>query len=409
MFLRPLRWLLLAYLLLLSSLTSAAEDQLTQQTLWTTLDQPAIEQTSLVEVTPTGKLRYEHGTSDGKKQQELPLTQIMRWGKWQPLQAGPYVVLHDRSQIRGEVNQWTKEQLSIESLDGLEEIQLPLNSLQELIIQPRLWERLATTINNSVPANQQLLVLSNGDTQTVSITAWQDKQLICQLAGQDIKLPLNQIVAIRFPTPEQAPIVPETSFLVGCRDGSWFHARQLTRQKNRWHCETIAGGKLQVEQAELCALQPLTKQIAYLSDLTPSSYKSIPWLTLTTPAAFDRNVAGGSLRCHGEFFRKGIGLRSAARITYDLNREYSKFETSVGLDDTAGPRGHAIGKVYGDAGDGKWQLLHETQPLTVDQKPQTIRLDVQQCTRISLLVDFGLHGDQDDLVNWLEPRLIRVP
>jgi endo-alpha-N-acetylgalactosaminidase len=145
----------------------------------------------------------------------------------------------------------------------------------------------------------------------------------------------------------------------------------------------------------------------YLSDLKPASYRHIPFLQLTWPYHADRSVAGAALRAGGKLYAKGLGMHSPARITYDLDGPYKRFDAEVAIDAEAGPRGSVVVRVFTDGGDGVWQEKARSEILRGGQPAVPISVDLAGAKRISLLVDFADRGDEQDHVDWLNARLVR--
>jgi hypothetical protein len=156
----------------------------------------------------------------------------------------------------------------------------------------------------------------------------------------------------------------------------------------------------------IVALQPIGGDTVYLSDLDDAGYRHIPFLSLAWDYARDRNVSGGPLVADGRLHLKGIGLHSAARITYDLDGEYRAFESELAIDDSTGGRGSVTCRVFVDDGSGKWQLKYESPVIRGGGKPIPVEIDLAGIKRLSLLVDFADRGDVLDHVNWLNARLV---
>ena len=170
-----------------------------------------------------------------------------------------------------------------------------------------------------------------------------------------------QVTAIQF---RHQPIArPRASgaaaLVVGWRDGSRLSASTLVADARQARL-TLAGSRrravtLSAETAAITALQTLGGQAVYLSDLKPVGYKHIPFLQLAWPYQADRNVSGDLLRAGGKLFLKGLGMHSASRLTYDLDRPASRLEAALAIDDRAGGRGSVVFRVFVDTGDGHWE------------------------------------------------------
>ena len=74
----------------------------------------------------------------------------------------------------------------------------------------------------------------------------------------------------------------------------------------------------------------------------------MPYLDLSWPYHNDRNVTGGLLRCGGRLYLKGLGVHSAARLSYALDGRYRRFQAELGIDDSTGGRGSVEFRVLVD-------------------------------------------------------------
>jgi hypothetical protein len=86
-------------------------------------------------------------------------------------------------------------------------------------------------------------------------------------------------------------------------------------------------------------MQPFREQVVYLSDLEPTGYRHVPYLSIEWPYTRNRNVDGEPLVAGGKRYLKGIGMHSASRLTYPLDGKYKRFDASVAIDDSAERRG----------------------------------------------------------------------
>ena len=95
-------------------------------------------------------------------------------------------------------------------------------------------------------------------------------------------------------------------------------------------------------------------------------------------------------------------MHSPARITYDLDGGYRRFDAQVAIDDTAQERGSVLFRVFVDDGSGKWQEAATSEILRGGQTPQALSADLSGAKRISLLVDFADRGDELDYADLAE-------
>ncbi len=347
----------------------------------------------------------------------LPLADLVRWGEWRKVQPGPRVYLHDDGFVGAEVLQITAQNIVADSIEGLGEITMPRAAVRAIVLQPLRWKsEKPIAVKKSGPTEANL-ILVNGDRREGQLAGWEPGALKWQTGAQTLRVPLSSVVAVEFPPlavpaiehPDAAAKSPSTvpRFWLGFKDGSRVLANMIVRDKNHWRIGLAGGGEILAEVDSLVALQPLGGRGVYLSDLPAAGYKSIPWLTTTWDYLRDRNVTGGELRVAGSLALKGLGMHSASRLTYDLDKQYARFAARVGIDDSTAGRGHATARIYGDRGTGAWELLHETPALDGGTAPPDIDVEISGLQRLALVVDFAGDGDAGDHVDWLDARLIK--
>ena len=158
----------------------------------------------------------------------------------------------------------------------------------------------------------------------------------------------------------------------------------------------------------IASIQPLGFGPVYLSDLKPVEYKFTPFLSRKWAYQLDRCVNGGPLQVDSIRFDKGVGLHSRCRLTYELGQRFSGFRAVVDLDDSASRLGHAVCTVELD-GRPTWSsgpLTKTSPPVTVRMSTSARVLDVSNCKRLTIVVDFGARGDIQDHVDFLDAVLI---
>jgi hypothetical protein len=152
---------------------------------------------------------------------------------------------------------------------------------------------------------------------------------------------------------------------------------------------------------DIAALDVHTEHSVYLSDLKESKYIFDPFLDATWPFAVDGNVAEHDLRLAGSTYDKGIGMHSHSRLSYRLSGAYRRFEALVGLDDHDGQRGDVRIRVVADG-----EALLD-RALTSRDGAKSVSLSMEGVRELTLEVDFGHGGDVQDVVNWVEARLVK--
>lgn len=192
--------------------------------------------------------------------------------------------------------------------------------------------------------------------------------------------------------------------LVTLDDGSRFTVREFgIKSGEQFECAAVFGAKLSIAVSRIVSLQILGGGAVYLSDLQPAKYEFTPFLSLKWPLRKDRNSVGGPLRLKGREYAKGLGTHSKCAVSYALNKRYSRFQATVGIDDGAGGKGNALVQVLLD---GKPVLT--STPLLADAAPLVIApIDVSGANLITLFVDYGDLGDVQDHVNWCDALLVQ--
>ena len=101
-------------------------------------------------------------------------------------------------------------------------------------------------------------------------------------------------------------------------------------------------------------------------------------------------------------------MHSPARITYDLDGPYRRFEAEVAIDAEAGRRGSVVFRVFTD--DGRRNVARAGDKRDRPRRRcarADLEVDLTGAKRISLLVDFADRGDELDHADWLNARLVR--
>jgi hypothetical protein len=356
------------------------------------------------------KLRF----ADAGSQREIAGADLAVWGGFvEPahglriLLAGGGLVVLDTVAIKGE--QLRGESQLLGTLD------LPLELIAGIVFRPPFAragdDRLAARIDG-FSGQSDLVLLENADELTGTIASLEEKVLTLQTAdrvGADkVDVETKTVAAVIFnPTLIQKSRPSGLRTLVGFTDGSRVTAIAITANKGSAQIKLIGGTAINCPTDAIAALQLLGGRAVYLSDLKPASYRHIPYLQLSWPFVADRSVLGGQLRAAGMLYAKGLGMHSPARITYDFDRPYRRFETEVAIDAEAGSGGSAVFHVFTDDGSGTWQERATSETLRGGDPPAPLSVDLSGAKRISLLVDFADHGDELDHADWLNARLVR--
>jgi hypothetical protein len=381
----------------------------------------------------------------------LPLADLCWWGRFAESPAQSQILLVDGSLIVADVVSLDKQQLTIDwRLAG--ELKLPLEWVGGILLAPPVDRQQADRLrfqllsnnsrkleskasatgqpdNSEARSDSDRLVLFNGDELSGEIVTMSDSAVKIRTAAGETSIAKEKIAAIALdPSLAAKPDTKQPRVWVGFKDGSRVIASAIAVDAGQVKLATTALPKLAVPAAKLVAIQPLDGRAVYLSDLKPADYQHIPFLDLKWPYRNDRNVLGTQLRAGGRLYLKGLGMHSAARLTYDLDqsrglspfvesseqkgtvpftaRTFRAFAAEAAIDDQTAGHGSAMFRVYTDDGSGNWQLKYESPIVRGGAAPLPVSVDLAGAKRLSLLVDSADHGDEQAHADWLNARLL---
>ncbi len=360
----------------------------------------------------------------GENERVLAFEDLVHWGAFRDREDGPQILLADGGMLHGDVLRITGGDLVIES-DFWSEATIPLTAVRGIVFQPPVTplarDKLSHRIEEADGRTDQLL-LDNGDTLKGVLlgTVGQENQiptaLKIEIQNREVQLSLANVVAVMFnPTLVSATKPKGKAAWLGFRDGSLLFVESVVPKSDRWQLSLPSGVPLETFAEftpdtlwdEVTLVRPLTPRVIYLSDLTPISYKHIPFLETSWPYAADRNVLDGRLRAGGFVYAKGLSMHSASRLAYDLGGSYRRFEAELAIDESSGHRGSVRCRVFVNDADGGWKLAHESPVIRGGDEPTRVSADVSGVQRMVLIVDFADRGDELDRINWLNARLVK--
>ncbi len=379
----------------------------------------------LIAIDAQWQLTFE--TPQGRR--VAPAGGLVCWGDWRQPAHRPIVLLADGGLLVAGVPAVAKGDLICESgLFG--RIALPLERVAGVLFAPpadRLGRDLAIDRIASATGPSDRLLLTNGDELKGSVLSLQDGKIRLRAAagpGPSIReIEVRRVAAVIFnPMLTRRDTTPagdnrRTTFQVvpradnrlrawaGFADGSRLLARGLVHDEKSLAVTSPSGFTWRTSPKELVALQPLGGQATYVSDLKAAKYEPTPYLTLKWPYRADRGVSGGLLRAGGRLYLKGLGVHSAARLTYALDaldEPCRRFEAELAIDDETAGRGSVIFRVLVDD-----QARYTSPTVRGGQVPLPVSVDVAGAKRLDLIVEFADRGDELDHADWLNARLVR--
>jgi hypothetical protein len=341
--------------------------------------------------------------SAGQKRQ-LALADLVAWGACLETKRTPILALADGGLLVADVLSSDKETLPAES-DIFGRLKIPLDALAGVIFRlppalkdrDALFDRIARAQGDS-----DRLLLDNGDELTGLVEKIKEDAVKLNTNVGSVNIDLGRVTAIIF-NPALRRKIPNdsTRTWLGFSDGSRLPATDVRLDSSKMQF-AVAGQTLTTVPKNLVFLQPLSGRAVYLSDLKPSDYRFVPFLDLTWPYHLDRSVTGAWLRAGGVSYLKGIGLHSAARLTYTLDQPYQRFQAELAIDDSAAGGGSVRFRVFVD---GREKFASDT--IRGGMKAVLISVDLSGAKQIDLVVDYADRADVLDHADWLNARLIK--
>ncbi len=363
-------------------------------------------QAKLTSIDAAGVTTFELSTGETQRMQ---LPDICQWGTWAEASAGSQLALVDGSLLVADVLSLDKDSVTVDS-SAAGALKLPLETVAGIIFSPPLGrqrqDELLAKLRSGRGESDKLL-LANGDELEGEIGSADEVNVRVRVAGKELTVAKDKIAAVVLnPALATKPKRDTAVSWIGFQDGSRLLAVSLALEKDDWKFKLLVGPAASVKRDMLAAIAPLKSHAVYLSDLKPAGYQHIPFLTMTWPYKNDFNVLGTQLRAGGQLYLKGLGMHSAARLTYDLEKPYRVLAADLAIDDQTAGRGSVLFRVYIDNGDGTWRLKYDSPIIRGGAAPLGMSVDLAGAKRISLLVDFADRGAEQAHADWLNARLL---
>ena len=340
----------------------------------------------------------------GAERRVLPAAELVQWGSCAEARRGPLVVLADGGLLVAEVFEADNERLSADSdLFGL--VEFPLELLAGVVFRlpadrharDLLLDRVASATGDS-----DQVILANGDEVAGRVQAVRGEVIKLETAVGPVDVEIHRTHALVF---DPALLLRREQqglrAIAGFSDGSRLVTDRLVVGEESLEIDVADGLRWSTSPKELVCLQPLGGRVTYLSDLKAAGYRHVPFLELDWPYRTDRNVSGGLLRSGGRLYLKGLGVHSAARLTYLLDQPYRRFQAELAIDDGTSGRGSVRFRVFVD---GSQEYASET--IRGGSPPVPVAVELAGAKRLDLVVDFADRADEQDHANWLGARLV---
>lgn len=355
---------------------------------------------ALVAAGPDGSLAFQ--TEDGRR--KVSAGNLVRWGALAEPDRPPLFLLHDGTLLVAGILEVTESQLALDS-DTLGLVRLPREQLAGVVLQlPARSVDRDRLLDDAVDNDEETtrVVMLNGDQMRGELVELDDRSAVLRTAVGQVELEFERISTLGFPPPTQAgkPMMGKST-VVGLEDGSRVMAKEVAIDDAETVLTTVGGLSWKTDRKAIVFLQPTSHRVVYLSDLTPIGYRHVPFLDRTWRFRTDRNVLGGLMRCGGRIYLKGLGMHTAARISYIPPEGSEAFRANVGIDDATEGMGSVRFRVFVD---GEQKYVSPT--VRGHERPIPISVDVKGAQRVDLVVDFADRADVQDQANWLDARFV---
>jgi NPCBM/NEW2 domain len=250
------------------------------------------------------------------------------------------------------------------------------------------------------------LRLTNGDELTGDLSELGLDQLTLETDTGTTGVPLKTVRSILFneeltETPARSP---ERS-LIMLEPGTRLTLTnfQITRNST-FSGETVFGDTLELSLKKLHAAVLLNSSVQPLSEREPESVEYQPFLSTIPVYRKNSGIRGGPLQIGQRSYLTGLGMQTQTQITWMLAPTDEFLSSDVGLDVEAGQQGSLRFRILLDG-----EQVFESAELTGRDPPQSVRIDLRERHRITLIADFGLNGDVLDLADWGNSLLLSAP
>lgn len=267
---------------------------------------------------------------------------------------------------------------------------------------PAAEKAFAEALASRDPTQDTLIIVQDGQVNAVRGTLEKLTETGGAFKWRNRSIPVDRsrMFALVLATGAGAPSTPQARCVLN--DQSVWAGRLVGGDEKTVRMELTAGPVLAISVDLLSDIRFRNDHMVFLSDLEPSNYQFKPWGTTRWPYRKDRSAANRPIQIGGELFDRGIGMHSAASLTYTLNEPFRQFAATVGIDDAVGSRGNVVFRVLADGRE-----VFNSGPLTGRDEPRPVLVELNGARTLQLLVDFGDELDIGDQADWANARLIK--
>ncbi|MCK6484903.1 MAG: NPCBM/NEW2 domain-containing protein [Phycisphaerae bacterium] len=255
---------------------------------------------------------------------------------------------------------------------------------------------------DEAPPSEDQVWLRNGDHSAGIIDRLDERGVSLQTGRRRQEFPWSVLRRVRLANPEPKGPPAARRMVLACADGAVLIGEEIDWRDDRVRLTRAGRAGVTLNASDVRAIRVDGGRWCWLSDLPPAKFEATPFMDLRWPMRRDRNVVGGPLVCGGEPWDKGVGLHSAARVTWTLEGRYERLAMRVGIDDSGGRWSDVDVEIRLDG-----RAVTRFEHVRWGEPPRPVDLDMSGVRELTIVIGFGDHGDLQDRVNLLDAALVR--
>lgn len=352
--------------------------------------------------------RVRLGVSGRVREFDLDDLMLIQWsqsGNASRDPSGIIALLHDGSRLHGAIGGGGEKALTLLA-EGFGRIELPFRQIRLLKLAPDTVDDAERAIDAALakpdPAHDRLVYVRDQNVTTVPgvVVAIDENGGSFLWRSRRIPIDPEQAYAIIFAhDQESARVLPATCALTS---GSVVSGTLVGGSAGRIRIERRGSDPLELPIDAVESIRVHSQRVQYLDELQPVDYRFEPFGITEWPYRMNRSVTNRPLRVGDRTFERGIGMHSQSELTFETTEPFSKLAATIGIDEAAGAGGNVQFQILGDG-----KLLYESGPVTGDDQPLDILVQLAGTRRITLRVTYGENLDAGDQADWADIRLIR--
>ncbi len=176
----------------------------------------------------------------------------------------------------------------------------------------------------------------------------------------------------------------------GVSSGSYYVAARITDNQ----------GHTRFSYSKPITINGSTSGVTYVSDMVPSTTTN-GWGPYEKDRSNGESGAGDgrTLTLNGVTYAKGLGVHAISDLTYSLNKQFSQFNSDIGIDDEKST-GSVVFQVYLDG-----VRAYDSGTMTGSSATKQVTLNVSNVQTMRLVVTDGGNGNDSDHADWANARL----